>query len=320
MTKRSRAATRTAGPDECRRDSLFRYSTSFHTAGLHRLVASYPTGDSDRSTSLTVEVRAASIGPGPTPPAIDRGFLDPDRASHSVFGGVAWSVGGQRVVVAAPPAGSTTAVAACMQLYGASIIKQADAAKVSRGSVVATAITESSCSNPAGSSDGLSSGPMQVTGSTCASVVTGYTSAACKAKMHSDPDFSFLVGAKYMGSSYQIAQHAHDPPKIAAAYNAGSVRSSTANRWHMIVTGNHIERWVGAYNAYREWETMTGAAKTALAATVATRAIPIFEGEHAASFDALPASAREGQVLFVGDWTRRDGAFVTFRDGAWQAD
>ncbi|MDB4993364.1 MAG: hypothetical protein JWM74_796, partial [Myxococcaceae bacterium] len=141
----------TAGPNECRRDSLFRYSTSFHTAGLHRLVASYPAGGGDRSAALTVEVRAASAGPrhdavvdagtspdaGPVtpPPAVDRGFLDPDRASHNVFGGVAWSVGGQHVVVAAPPAGSTTAVAACMKLYGASIIKQADAAKISRGSV-----------------------------------------------------------------------------------------------------------------------------------------------------------------------------------------
>jgi hypothetical protein len=138
--------------------------------------------------------------------------------------------------------------------------------------------------------------------------------------MYSDPDFSFLVGAKYMGSSYQVAQHAHDPPKIAAAYNAGSVRSSTANRWHMIVTGNHIERWVGAYNAYRDWEAMNGVARAALATSVANRPIPYFEGEHVAGFESLSASAREGRVVFVGDWERRDGAFVTFRDGQWQAD
>jgi hypothetical protein len=254
----------------------------------------------------------------PKPPA-DRGFLDPNQPSHSVFSGVAWSVSNQMVVVASPPAGSVATVTTCMKTYGTSIVKYADLYRVSRASVVATAITESNCTNPAGSSDGLSSGPMQVTGGTCAGTVSGYTSAACLAKMHSSPDFSFMVGAKYMGSSYQVAQHDHDPPKIAAAYNAGSIRSSTANRWHMVVTGNHIERWVGAYNAYRAWEKLQETARI-VDAVASTAPSTFFEGENVASETELPATAREGQVYFVGDWAGRDGEFRTFRGGAWLAE
>ena len=73
--------------------------------------------------------------------------------------------------------------------------------------------------------------------------------------MHSSPDYSFHVGAKYMGSSYQRNQHHRDPPKIAAAYNAGSLRKSFANRWQMVSTGNHVDRFVRWYNAYRVWES-----------------------------------------------------------------
>lgn len=321
--------------DECRRGDLFKTTTRFGGAGRRHLVAIASANGLADSAAIDVEVvalasaeaeaDAGSDAPAdgggseppssPPPPPPNRGFLDPDRPLHNVFGGVSWAVKAQKVTVVAPPAGSVTAVASCMQRYGASITKWADAMKVSRASVVATAITESNCTNPTGSSDGLSSGPMQVTGSTCASVAGGgISSAACKTKMHANPDYSFEIGARYMGSSYQRNQHGSDPPKIAAAYNAGSIRSSTANRWHMVVTGNHIERFVGAYNAYRAWETSKGVAMLALPSTES-----FFEGEHVRSFDSLPFSAREGQVMFVGDWTARDGVFVTFRNGRWEA-
>jgi hypothetical protein len=335
------------GPDECKRDDRFRTTTAFPTAGIHRLLATAHSANGTKlevSVSITVVDRAVEDVPvadaGVSDAAHDaadaahasdaggdgalvrdtkRGFLDPDRALHNFNDGVSWSVLSQRVSVVSPPSGNVANIAACMKTYGASIRKHADANKVSRASVVATAITESSCTNPTGSSDGLSSGPMQVTGSTCASVAKGYTSAACKTKMHDDPDFSFSVGAQYMGSRYQLTQHDHDPPKISAAYNAGSVRKSTANRWHMLVTGNHLERWVAAYNAYRQWESMTGAAKLALDAAIASRPVGFFAGEHVTSVTALPDVAVEGQTVFVGDWNRRDGAFVQFRDGAWQS-
>ncbi|MDB4944115.1 MAG: hypothetical protein JWP97_3649 [Labilithrix sp.] len=328
------------GADECRRGDLFRTTTTFTQAGSQRLVARVLGADTEVA-SLTITVRAAgepggeppsdagvdastkdsgTTGGTPPPPPASRGFLDPDRAAHNVFGGVSWSVKDNNVGVSAAPSGSVSAVAACMKAYGASIRKWADTYKISRGSVVATAITESNCSNPAGSSDGLSSGPLQVTGSTCASVVSGYSASACKTKMHSSPDFSFQVGSKYMAGSYQIGQSGHDPPKMAAAYNAGSIRSTTANRWHMVVTGNHIERWVGAYDAYRAWEKLPPAAQAALENEDAVAAARIFDGEHVTSPAALPANAVDGQVYFVGDWSTRDGTFVHFRDGAWREE
>ena len=138
--------------------------------------------------------------------------------------------------------------------------------------------------------------------------------------MYTDTDFSFMVGTKYMGSTYQKNQHGNDPPKIAAAYNAGSIRSSTANRWHMVVTGNHIDRFVGAYNAYRDWEAMNGVQKAAMDAEVEAFAVQRFAGENVTSFASLPASAAEGQVYFVGDFAKRDGTFVTFRRGRWETN
>lgn len=323
----------TNGPDECMKDGLFKTATTFHVAGAHVLGATAPSASGDRKATLAITVHAAAVADAGSTDAGKhdggadggvaslRGFLDPDKPLHNVFGGISWSVLGQRVNVASPPAGDPAAVAMCMKTYGASIIKHADANNVSRASVVATALTESSCTNPAGSSDGLSSGPMQVTGSTCAAVAGGgITSAACKAKMHTVPDFSFEIGAKYMGSSYQVSQHDHDPPKIGAAYNAGSVRSSTANRWHMLVTGNHIERWVGAYNAYRDWEKMNGVALQALEAQLVGRPEARFEGEHVRTMAELPSDAPEGQVYFVGDFARRDGLFVRFERGQWHSD
>jgi hypothetical protein len=323
------ACDASGGPNECRLDSLFRVATKFDKAGAHHLEAKA----GDHVASLDVDVRAgAETHAGPLPnlngarpeseaPPPERGFLDPDKPRHNVFGGVYWEVTGQRVKVVSEPKGTIAAIAACMKTYGASIIKHADEQKVSRASIVATAITESNCTNPAGSSDGLSSGPMQVTGYTCRAVVPGFSSdAACKEKMHADPDFSFYVGSKVIAESYAKKQHGFDPPKIAATYNAGSVRQSSANRWHMVVTGNHIDRFVAAYNAYRDWEAQSEPAKASALAAVAGQAAMTFAGENVPTADELPTSAREGQVYFVGRWAARDGAFVTFRDGAWHTN
>ncbi len=265
--------------EDCKREDVFRWTTVFDAPGSHTLAASFLRSDgteieATRTLTVVTEVppelgdsldnlsdlagladpELDAVAPSSIAEAASRGTLDPDRGFHSVFGGIAWAVKSQRVHLhSGIPTGSKSAVAACMSRYGTSIRKHADAHKISRASVVATAITESNCTNPAGSSDGLSSGPMQVTGSTCAAI-TGLSRATCKSRMHSSPDFSFSVGVRYMASAYQVRQHQHDPPKIAAAYNAGSIRRSSANRWHMLVTGNHIDRFVAAYNAYRSWE------------------------------------------------------------------
>jgi Transglycosylase SLT domain len=267
-----------AQPDEdCRRDDVWRWTTVFAQTGTHELVAVSLDANGeeiDRVTrqlegvrALTTEeieraivddqgsdLEAAMADELPPIAAAGRGLLDPDRALHNIYGGVSWRVLNQRVRVGGTAAtGSVSAVRTCMNRYGASIRRWADHYQLSRASVAATALTESNCTNPAGSSDGLSSGPMQVTASTC-SALMGLSRATCRSRMHTSPDFSFQVGAKYMGSSYQRNQHHRDPPKIAAAYNAGSLRKTSSNRWHMVSTGNHINRFVLWYNAYRAWE------------------------------------------------------------------
>ncbi len=323
------------GPDECRRGDLVRTTAVFDDVGRHTLTALERGQTAAATATLVIDVLAPDDVHAPvdvTPDGgldagadggahADRGFVDPDRPRHNVFGGVFWSVRDQRVEVTQPPVGSVNAIAACMATYGASIVRHADGHRVSRASVIATAITESNCTNPPGSSNGLSSGPMQVTGRTCAALSPGLSATQCKAKMHGDPDFSFQVGAKYIAQ--QLRHHQHDPPKIAASYNAGAVRRSTRNRWHMLVTGNHLERWVAAYNAYREWELAAGITSSGdggdvndeIFANDASRRI--FRGAYVSSMDVLPSPGAEGEIYFVGDWPTRDGFFVEWRDGRW---
>ena len=337
--------------EDCRRGDLFRWTTTFTQTGAHTIVATFVTTAGETITSeKRIEVLAAdpaealadpeneslagaAVEEPPTPEELalleaeqnappplanpdfsvdakNIGFRDPNRGYHSVFGGVRWAVSGDRVLVRQPPKGSVSLVSSCLRRYGTSIRRWADHYKLSRATVVATAITESSCTNPRGSSDGLSSGPMQVTASTC-SALTGLSNGTCRVRMHTQPDFSFAVGSKYMGSSYQRRQHHQDPPKIGAAYNAGSIRRSSANRWHLLVTGNHLERWVGAYNAYRSWESSVHLASPIVEAD------PVFEGSSVASKADLPATAAEGQVVFVGTFAGRDGDFAEFRGGRW---
>jgi hypothetical protein len=274
-----------ADPDEdCHIENRWRWSTTIANAGHHTLGASFVNAaGATVSTTRDIDVLPAGMANSEIDPSgsdteadpladsqlVDegtstvvqdigsRGYLDPSRGSHNVFGGRHWSVQGQRVLLASGRLdGSVSAVAACWNRYGTYIQRYADNRYISRASVVATLITESNCTNPAGSSDGLSSGPMQVTASTC-SAITGLSRTECRRRMHDLPSFSIDVGIRYMASSYQRRQHHNDPPKIAAAYNAGSIRSTRTNAWHMVSTGNHIDRFVAAYNAYRTWERRT---------------------------------------------------------------
>lgn len=48
------------------------------------------------------------------------------------------------------------------------------------------------------------------------------------------------------------SQHFGKLPLIAACYNAGSPRHTTANPWRLVQYGEHIDRWIGYYNASRQ--------------------------------------------------------------------
>ncbi|GAK52515.1 hypothetical protein U14_03766 [Candidatus Moduliflexus flocculans] len=88
---------------------------------------------------------------------------------------------------------------------------------------------------------------------------TAYNSAGFRGKPEDlyDPAANINAGAAYIASAYQVKQHGWDPPKIACAYNAGSVRATKANDWGMYHHPDHLERWIPAYNGAIE---VTGAA------------------------------------------------------------
>lgn len=63
-----------------------------------------------------------------------------------------------------------------------------------------------------------------------------------------DPQQNIEAGAAYIASKAQVKQHGWDPPKIACAYNAGSVRPTMTNAWGMFFHPGHLDRWIPSYN------------------------------------------------------------------------
>lgn len=61
-----------------------------------------------------------------------------------------------------------------------------------------------------------------------------------------DPAISIEAGARYIRR--QRPQTEYEPPLVAAAYNAGSLRESSANRWRLASTAEHLDRFVRFYN------------------------------------------------------------------------
>ncbi len=61
-----------------------------------------------------------------------------------------------------------------------------------------------------------------------------------------DPDLNLDIGAKYI--AYLGGKYGWDFPRVSAAFNAGSVRDSSRNRWGMVMTTDHVDWEVSAYN------------------------------------------------------------------------
>ena len=61
-----------------------------------------------------------------------------------------------------------------------------------------------------------------------------------------DPETSITAGALYIRQ--QRTRTEFQPPLVAAAYNAGSLRETDANRWRLRSTGDHVDRFIKFYN------------------------------------------------------------------------
>ena len=193
--------------------------------------------------------------------------------------------------------------------------------------LVATAITESGCSEAEaqGSVDGKSTGLMQVTGYTCETLLplvgrSGMREKDCLKKMAEDADFSIELAAAYMTHPAQVHLTDLDPPKVAAAYNAGGLYFDAANPWRLRSTGNHIDRFVAAYNSYVAWQVDERAGRRTRSPAVPlshTATLPKAIDNPAALKD-LTSLAREGDIVFVGDWKTKRGDFYVLVRGEWR--
>lgn len=234
------------------------------------------------------------------------------------------------------PLGSPIFAQSCLQRYGDSfrywVRVYGNNLKIAH--LVAIAITESGCPDGKvlGSIDGESSGLMQVTGQTCQKLLQYLgrpmlSRVACMNKMAEEPDFSIELAAAYITQPTQVEKTELNPPKVAAAYNAGDLYYDPQNAWRLRVTGNHIDRFVAAYNAYVAWvkEARTHQDSGITMRGLQNESVQLAQNpalpravESRAALERLRPVAREGDVVFAGDWHTKQGDFYVFVKGQWR--
>lgn len=316
------------------------------------------TVSKDLFLSLTAEGKAAGFGSGGITTnggqnnnggqnggdATGLTEIEPDVDWHNIFDGISWRISNGYIETEGgnKPMGSTSLVEPCLNEYGGSFKKWGDDQLVKVAQLYATAITESGCKNLSGSSDNLSAGIMQVTGSTGNSLLSKIgrefsSSEECKEAMINDPELSIELAARYIGDSGQVSKTqfdpiagqqskkgpALDPPKVSAGYNAGSLRESSSNDWHLVTTGNHIDRYVAAYNAYVAYAKKDTSSISLLLydkqlKIQANNSLPVAVSdiEKLSSYNNI---ANDGDSIFVGNFATKNGDFYYFINGSWRA-
>jgi len=68
-------------------------------------------------------------------------------------------------------------------------------------------------------------------------------------RLASESLYAAQLAVEYLNG--HSGQHQGQLPLIAATYNAGSPRPTSVNPWHLVQFGEHIDRWIGYYNASR---------------------------------------------------------------------
>ena len=110
---------------------------------------------------------------------------------------------------------------------------------------------------------------------------------------------SAQLAIEYLNSHQ--GQHVGELPLIAATYNAGRPRSTTANPWHLVQYGEHITRWLSYYNASRQ--AITGNASAPFSAdTAAPPPQPITQKTMLPAGSPLAAAAAAGGAGLPADY------------------
>lgn len=193
----------------------------------------------------TVAPPAPAPAPTPMPePPSARGFR------RAFPGGIGWRTTPAGVLIEGEPepvgtVGAPNTVRRIWRDFGPLILKASAEFGVPAELIVATIATESR-GNPNAvrtEPDGRKSvGLMQTLLGTAAEVL----GRPVTEEELRDPAVSIEAGARYIRQ--QRARTEFEPPLVAAAYNAGSIRESAANRWRLASTPEHIDRFVKFYN------------------------------------------------------------------------
>lgn len=206
-----------------------------------------------------------------------RGLFEPQTFGPSI----AWHMSLDGLVVAGEiprTAGRLVTVPRVWKDYAGLITNAADEFKVPAELIVATICTESS-GHPRefrreplrpGETEAdrrVSAGLMQTLVSTAAWILDD---PSITAEALFNPATSITAGTRYI--AYQSKETGLDPPRVACAYNAGSLKLNTgeANRWKMrqypIGTGQHADRFVAWFNdCFEFFRRDTAAPRTSFA-------------------------------------------------------
>jgi peptidoglycan hydrolase-like protein with peptidoglycan-binding domain len=219
-----------------------------------------PTGDTGGGTAAETGARA--------------GLLEGLTVDHGIFGSAQWRLteDGIRIGGAAPETtgGRPVTVGRVWNAFGDSMARWSAHYDVPVELIIATACTETRGDpekirrEPGFVSDEatphrISPGLMQTLISTARDALSGQTDDTIDRAWLLVADNSIRAGTAYIGQ--QRAKTALDPPKVACAYNAGSVvrNDGPDNRWKMrqfpIGTSEHADRFVRWLNdAFRFFE------------------------------------------------------------------
>jgi len=295
------------------------------------------------------EVKKNDDNPLPSPkPAEDDlrssdslSFYEPDHGWMNRFDGLSWQIRVNFIETedspGAPIKAGLNTVSSCYQKYGESIRHWGEKYKVHFAHIIATILTESSCTNVSGSSDGKSTGLMQVTKRNCVHHakelgINGLSEQACGEKMYRDTGFAIQLGTKHMTQTYLKKQISFtplvqqkdttysffDPILLSAAYNSGSIRQSSKNKWHMIMTGDHVGRFLKNYNGFVEL-VKSEARGFSLTDSIKT---PIIDNPKlpfsVKTFKELSSlEAEVGNIIFVGEKKNEGSFYILTVDQGW---
>ena len=250
-----------------RADSIFGGDTDSGVRQFQRSKGFTANGIVDRRTWAALFETARPGADGNGDPAAAGDILDGLTVNHGIFGSVEWRLAedGIRIADAAPETtgGRPVTVGRVWRAFGDSISRWGAHYDVPVELIIATACTETGGNpekiriEPGFVSDEetphrVSPGLMQTLISTARDTLQGQLDEPIDRAWLLVADNSIRAGTSYIGS--QRRKTAHDPPKVACAYNAGSIVRNDApeNRWKMrqfpIGTSEHADRFVHWFN------------------------------------------------------------------------